>query len=140
MKNQFQRFFGLNSYLEAKEHEVEAKYSYELNSELLRWEAFAFSSDNLNMLTSLAGIIIFIIIFTSVYCIKNSFAISITEKMKMYGELASVGATRKQIKKSVIFEGLALGIIRCSSRNIVWNFCNICTFKNRRCSFRRFPI
>ena len=43
--------------------------------------------------------------------IKNSFAISTTEKMKRYGMLASVGATKKQIKKSVILEGLILGLI-----------------------------
>lgn len=63
------------------------------------------------MLFSVTGVIIFIIIFTSVFCIRNSFAISITEKMRMYGELASIGATRKQIKKSVIYEAMLLGII-----------------------------
>ncbi len=60
------------------------------------------------MLFSVCGVIIFIIIFTSVFCIRNSFAISITEKMKMYGMLASVGATKKQIKKSVIDEAMIL--------------------------------
>ena len=29
----------------------------------------------------------------------------------MYGMLSSVGATRKQIKKNVIFEAMALGLI-----------------------------
>ena len=70
------------------------------NDELLRWEAFAIS-----------GVVIFIIIFTSIFCIRNSFAIATTEKMKMYGMLSSVGATRKQIRKSVIFESLILGVI-----------------------------
>lgn len=63
------------------------------------------------MLFSLAGIIIFIIVFTSVFCIRNSFAISITEKMKMYGMLSSIGATKKQIKKSVMTEAMILGSI-----------------------------
>ena len=63
------------------------------------------------MLYSVIGVVIFIIIFTSVFCIRNSFAISITEKIKMYGMLSSVGATRKQIKKNVIFEAMALGLI-----------------------------
>lgn len=52
-----------------------------------------------------------IIIVTSVFCIRNSFAISITEKTKQYGMLASVGATSKQIRKNVLYEGLILGII-----------------------------
>ena len=89
----------------------ETKYKHEINSEILRWEVFAFSDSTVSMLYSVIGVVIFIIIFTSVFCIRNSFAISITEKIKMYGMLSSVGATRKQIKKNVIFEGLLLGII-----------------------------
>lgn len=57
------------------------------------------------------AVVIFIIMFTSIFCIRNSFAIAITEKMKMYGMLASVGTTRKQIKRNVISETLILGLI-----------------------------
>lgn len=89
----------------------ETKYKHEINSEILRWEVFAFSDSTVSMLYSVIGVVIFIIIFTSVSCIRNSFAISITEKIKMYGMLSSVGATRKQIKKNVIFEAMALGLI-----------------------------
>ena len=89
----------------------ETKYKPEINSEILRWEVFAFSDSTVSMLYSVIGVVIFIIIFTSVFCIRNSFAISITEKIKMYGMLSSVGATRKQIKKNVIFEAMALGLI-----------------------------
>lgn len=72
---------------------------------------FAFSDSTVQMLYTVATIVIGIIIFTSVFCIRNSFAIATTEKMKMYGMLASVGATKKQIKKNVIFESLCLGLI-----------------------------
>ena len=89
----------------------ETKYNYEINNEILRWEVFAFSDSTVSMLYSVIGVVIFIIIFTSVFCIRNSFAISITEKIKMYGMLSSVGATRKQIKKNVIFEAMTLGLI-----------------------------
>lgn len=89
----------------------ETKYKHEINSEILRWEVFAFSDSTVSMLYSVIGVVIFTIIFTSVFCIRNSFAISITEKIKMYGMLSSVGATRKQIKKNVIFEAMALGLI-----------------------------
>ncbi len=81
------------------------------NDELLRWEAFAFSDSTVSTLFAISGIVIFIIIFTSVFCISNSFAIATTEKMKMYGMLSSVGATRKQIRRNVIFESLILGAI-----------------------------
>lgn len=85
--------------------------NYQVNDELLRWEAFAFSDSTVNMLYSVIAVVIFIILFASVFCIRNSFAIATTEKMKMYSMLASVGATKKQIKKNVIFEGLLLGTI-----------------------------
>ncbi len=89
----------------------DASNSHEVNRELLRWEAFAFSDSTVQMLYAVVGVVIFIIIFTSVFCIRNSFAIATTEKMKMYGMLSSVGATKKQIKKNVIFEALILGLI-----------------------------
>lgn len=85
--------------------------NYQVNDELLRWEAFAFSDSTVSMLYAVIAVVIFIILFTSVFCIRNSFAIATTEKMKTYSMLASVGATKKQIKKNVIFEGLLLGII-----------------------------
>jgi len=86
----------------------ELKYSYDVNNELLRWEAFAFSDDTVTMLYGVCGVLIFVIMFTSIFCIRNSFAISITEKTKMYGMLSSIGATKKQIKKSVIYEAMLL--------------------------------
>ena len=82
-----------------------------INSELMRWSGVTKSEETLQVLYSLVAIVIGIIIVSSVFVIRNSFAISITEKMKQYGMLASIGATRKQIKKNVLFEGLILGLI-----------------------------
>ena len=65
-------------------------------------------------LVSLVAIIIAIILATSVFSIRNSFAISTNEKLKTYGMLSSIGATKKQIRKMVLFEGLYLGIIGIS--------------------------
>ena len=85
--------------------------NYTTNSELLRWSGVTRDSGTLQMLYSLAGIVIGIIIVSSVFVIRNSFAISITEKMKQYGMLSSIGATKKQIKKNVLLEGMILGVI-----------------------------
>jgi len=89
----------------------ELGFDFTINDELLRWQVFAFSDSTISMFTAIAAVVVTIIIIVSVFCIRNSFAISTTEKMKMYGMLASVGATKKQIKKSVILEGLILGLI-----------------------------
>lgn len=88
-----------------------AKYDYNVNTELLRWSGVMRANDTMVMFYSLAGIVIGIIIISSVFVIRNSFAISITEKMKQYGMLSSIGATKKQIKKNVLFEGMILGLI-----------------------------
>lgn len=87
-------------------------FSYaEINKDLLQYKGFALSDEYNRMLFSLAVIIILIIMISSVFVIRNSFAISITEKTKLYGMLASIGATSKQIRHNVLFEGFVLGII-----------------------------
>ena len=86
-------------------------YNYTLNADLLRWEGVGLSGSNQTMLYTVAGVVIAIIIITSVFVIRNSFNISITEKTKQYGMLASIGATSKQIKKNVLYEGFILGLI-----------------------------
>ncbi len=84
---------------------------YRRNIGLLRYEVFSFSDNTLSFLTKIVGIVIFIILVTSVFSIRNSFAISTTEKLKTYGMLKSIGATSKQIKKMVLLEGTYLGLI-----------------------------
>ncbi len=113
-KNSVAKIFDIDDFSDLDAFNVVDKLKYDdyyINLELLRWEAFAFSDSSVTMLCSVAGVVIFIIIFTSVFCIRNSFAIATTEKIKMYGMLASVGTTKKQIRKNVILESLALGII-----------------------------
>lgn len=83
----------------------------DLNSEVLRYEAFKFSDGTYNMILMVAMVVTVIIMITSIYCIKNSFAISTLEKTKMFGHLISLGATKKQIKNIVLKEGFYLGII-----------------------------
>lgn len=79
-----------------------------LNSEVLRYEAFKFSDGTYNMILTVAFVVTVIIMITSIYCIKNSFAISTLEKTKMFGHLISLGATKKQIKNIVLKEGFYL--------------------------------
>ena len=87
------------------------EYIYSLNRELLRWEGVSLSSSTFATLMAVASVVIGIIIFTSIFVIRNSFSISITEKTKQYGMLASIGATSKQIKKNVLYEGFIIGLI-----------------------------
>lgn len=88
-----------------------AKYDININNYLVDLETNPFNSSSVGGLGIVAGIVIGIIVFTSVFCIKNSFDISITEKIKQYGMLRSIGATKNQIKKNVFYEATILGII-----------------------------
>lgn len=74
------------------------------NHKVVRWELMRFSSSTMNMLYGMAAIAILIIIISSVFCIRNSFVISLTEKMRLYGRLASVGTTSGQQKKIIYYE------------------------------------
>lgn len=92
------------------EAETKNEIEVEVNSDLLRFEG-VLSESTLGVLYGIASVIIVIIIVSSVFVIRNSFSISVSEKTKQYGMLASVGATKKQIKRSVLLEGLYIGII-----------------------------
>ena len=63
------------------------------------------------MLFLLVGILFVIIIIGSVSLIYNSFSISLAERSKHLGMLASVGTTKAQNRSSVLFEGLIIGSI-----------------------------
>lgn len=88
-----------------------AKYDIYMNGYLISYECVFPIDGSFKALFTVATVVALIIILTSVYCIKNSFNISITEKIRQYGMLASVGATRRQIKSSVKTEAAMLGVV-----------------------------
>lgn len=98
----------INSLINSKDLK---NYNYNLNDDLLRWQGASLSDSNESMIYAVASVIIAIIILTSIFVIRNSFNISASEKTKQYGMLASIGATSKQIKKNVLYEGFILGLI-----------------------------
>ena len=93
-------------YTEAMAH---AKYQYQENQYLIQLQTNPLSISTIQGIGGMVVVVLIIIIVTSVFCIKNSFDISITEKTKQYGMLKSIGATKKQIKKNVLFEAAILG-------------------------------
>lgn len=106
------QILALNDYDEVMYHDIKKTgFDYNPNNELLRWEAFKFSDETITMLYGIISIVLGVIVATSVVCIRNSFAISTQEKKKMYGMLSSLGATKKQIKSSVLKEALILSVI-----------------------------
>ncbi len=101
---------GVISMQERRELTGVAEY-LERNNSLIRWELFRFSESTMNMIYSMAAVAMMIIIISAVFCIRNSFVISLTEKLRLYGMISSVGATGKQRKKMVYYEAVILGAI-----------------------------
>ncbi|MBE5959529.1 MAG: ABC transporter permease [Lachnospiraceae bacterium] len=98
--------------LEKYQKEMEkVKYEPEIHYSLIALETNPLGGDDMKGFLMISLVAVGIIIFTSVVCIKNSFDISITEKVKQYGMLKSVGATKKQIRKNVFREATILGIM-----------------------------
>lgn len=81
------------------------------NRSLIRYELNQFSNRTMSMLYSMAFLAILVIVAASVSCIRNSFTISLTEKIRLYGMLSSVGTTRKQIRRLVHLEAFWLGLL-----------------------------
>ena len=79
------------------EAETDSEIEVDINKDLLRFEG-VLSESILGVLYRIAGVIIVIIVVSSVFVIRNSFSISVSEKTK-------------QIKRSVLLEGLYIGII-----------------------------
>lgn len=92
----------------AETHEIE---NVSFNNELLRFYGVTKNDQLRKTLFSLMGIIIGIIVIGSIALIYNAFAISVSERAKYLGMLASVGATKKQKRNSVFFEGVVIGAI-----------------------------
>lgn len=98
-----------HAYELAEKSGIESKLVF--NSELLRYMGIVSDSGVRGMLYSLAAIIMTIIVVGSVSLIYNAFAISVSERFRHLGMLASVGATARQKRNSVFFEGFVIGII-----------------------------
>lgn len=97
-----------NSFEDYQKEMEKAKYEIDTNNYLISLETDPIKNSGL---LSAVSIVLGIIVFTSVICIKNSFEISITEKVKQYGIFRSIGATKKQVKRNVFFEATILGLI-----------------------------
>ncbi|OKP93078.1 cell division protein FtsX [Paenibacillus sp. P3E] len=81
------------------------------NNDLLRYYGLSSSGASSSMMFSLSAIIMGAIIIGSVGLIYNAFAISVSERSRHLGMLASVGATKRQKRNSVFFEGIVIGLI-----------------------------
>ncbi len=83
----------------------------DVNDDLLRVRGQS-DDDTMNaVLYSLVAILSGLIMFGSIALIYNAFAISLTERTRQFGLLRSLGATRRQVRQSILLEGLMLSLV-----------------------------
>ena len=107
----FRKVYNQEIESEKLTEQLKKTYMFDMNKYLIDLETNPISSTSIGDLGKVLAIVIVIIVFTSIFCIKNSFDISITEKIRQYGMLRSIGATKKQIKRNVFYEATILGLI-----------------------------
>lgn len=89
----------------------DAQTGAEFNDNLLRYYGVVEWDNVYAFLQGFMLVIILIIVIASISLIYNAFAMSVSERARQLGLLASVGATRRQKRASVYFEGFFVGVI-----------------------------
>lgn len=102
---------GISDYVDTHMNSFGEGTSWTINYDLLRLYGYSGESSYNKVLTNLGIILIAIIVFGSISLIYNAFSISVSERTRQFGLLASIGATRQQLTGSVLFEALFLAII-----------------------------
>ena len=71
-----------------------------------------FGREEVTTMVELIGVIVMLLIFfASSSLIYNAFSISVSERTKQYGLLLSLGASKKQIRKTVLYEASVISLI-----------------------------
>lgn len=83
----------------------------ETNESLLRLLGTSRYSSYYSFVYALATIVIVLVMGGSVLLIFNSFAISMNERTRQFGLLSSIGATKAQLRASVLYEVFLVSII-----------------------------
>ena len=107
-------YHTLNNSVYEKTHTLESEtnsQNIKFNIDLLNYSGVMENNETFKALGGFAAVILAVIVIASVIMIYDSFAVSYQERERYLGMLASVGATKRQKRSSIYFEGFILGII-----------------------------
>ena len=85
--------------------------SYVPHSDLLRFYGAFKASGERSVLIGLTTVLVLLIAYGSISLIYNSFSISISERIRQFGIMRSIGASNRQIRRMVLFEAFLLAMI-----------------------------
>lgn len=104
-------YFAMNNPKDTIEFMESNGFTGDTNNDLLMSYGASGYSNITDVLYNLAAIVIVLIMFGSVSLIYNAFSISVSERTRQFGLLSSIGATKKQLKHTVLFEAMAVSVI-----------------------------
>lgn len=91
-----------------KDYKIDA---YQANEDVLASYLSGRQGGFLVTMLPIVLVVLILIVIASVMLIYNAFGMSLSERVRYLGMLASVGATKSQKRKSIYFEGAILGAI-----------------------------
>lgn len=91
-----------------KDYKIDA---YQANEDVLASYLSGRQDGFLVTMLPIVLVVLILIVIASVMLIYNAFGMSLSERVRYLGMLASVGATKSQKRKSIYFEGAILGAI-----------------------------
>lgn len=100
----------LEKFIQLEGDEAAAGISYSIHGALLRYKGKSTDDGYNHVLYSMGAILMAIIVIGSISLIYNAFSISVSERTRQFGLLKSIGATKKQMRHSVLFEALVLSL------------------------------
>ena len=98
--------YGIAAYVKALGEDV-----YVLNDDMLRFMGLSEDKTLTVLFYSVSAVLVILVVVGSVFLIYNAFIISLNERTHQFGILMSVGATAKQLRSSVLFEGFCISLI-----------------------------
>ena len=73
--------------------------------------------DNLGFLQTALLVFAFVALFVGAFLIFNTFSITVAQRVREFGMLRTLGASRRQILTSVVAEALAIGLLGALARH-----------------------
>lgn len=98
--------YRLSAYIKTLENDT-----YVLNDDVLRFMGLSESKTLTVLFFSVSAVLVMLVVVGSVFLIYNAFNISLNERTHQLGILMSVGATARQLRSSVLFEGLCISLM-----------------------------
>lgn len=82
-----------------------------VHSSLIRWMGVTPDTAIWNTLYQIAAVLAAVVVIAGVSLVYNSFAISVAERTRQFGLLSSLGASRRQLRRTVLTEALVIGAV-----------------------------